>query len=132
MHPEMEPHFAVLDAVQAAYEKAVREAPQHSPGGFCPACAAIVPSQEALRAARRAAMVGAAGASDPLVRWIGSNCWEYLIEALEVLRRLPAPMAELDALASERGWCGAWQEFKDEARQAGVLPDGAPQEAAAP
>jgi hypothetical protein len=68
------------------------------------------------------------GSADPLARWIAENCEDYRYEATHVLRALPASMDELDALARENGWCGAWDDLRRRAEQAGVLPDASPAE----
>lgn len=125
MYPELEAAFAAIDAAQAAYDKARAEAPRCnlalSPSE-CPGCKATQPAQAALDAARKGPWEAAKKSADPLVRWIAKNCEEYRAEALLVLKALPAPMAELDALAKDKGWCDQWDAFKRFAEQDGVLP----------
>jgi hypothetical protein len=60
--------------------------------------------------------------SDPLVKWIAENCGDHRPEATQVLSVLPATADELDELAGDRDWCGVWDQFRDSAEQAGVMP----------
>lgn len=126
MYPELEAAFAAIDAAQAAYDKATADRTLGHDYAVdmedCPRCKALVPTEAALREAQEAAWDAMMGVSDPLVRWIAKNCEEYRAEALLVLKALPVPMAELDALAKDKGWCGQWDAFKRLAEQDGVLP----------
>ncbi len=63
--------------------------------------------------------------TDPLVAWIVQNCdGKYRSEALEIMELLPAPLSVLDEYAANEGWCETWQEFRDAAASAGVIPRG--------
>ena len=64
--------------------------------------------------------------SDPLVRWIAENCKEYQTYALDVLKVLPATVDELDELAQDEDWCNIWDQFRDRAVKAGVIPGAKP------
>lgn len=68
--------------------------------------------------------------SDPLVRWIEENCKEYQGYAIQVLKALPATLEELDALAEGEDWCNIWDQFRDRAVEAGVMPGYTPLSAA--
>ncbi|MCQ8836093.1 hypothetical protein [Streptomyces malaysiensis] len=59
---------------------------------------------------------------DPLVRWIAENCADYPVEARCVLSALPATVAELDDLAGKMDWCHVWNDFRQQALDAGVMP----------
>lgn len=115
MYPEVEQYIAARSAADEVYAAAPRQDwdKPHTPE-TCAVCA-----QEAAYAAAWEALKDS---QEPLVRWIAENCWDYASEALTALKALPAPMSELDALASRNGWCGTWESFKTQARQAGVLP----------
>lgn len=153
MNPEVKTYIEAYDAAEAAFEKAYKEYSaayraalevakdnglRH---GFC--CWECAYRQSSLAqllnnyrhdlyAARNSAKGDAwkalKGAADPLVRWIAENCEDYRYEATHVLRALPASMDELDALAREKGWCGAWDDFRRRAERAGVLPAASPAE----
>ncbi|MDX3321083.1 hypothetical protein PV415_29675 [Streptomyces sp. ME03-5684b] len=63
---------------------------------------------------------------DPLVKWIAENCGEYPAEAECVLTALPATVEVLDDLADKADWCGVWNNFREQAIHAGVLPGATP------
>ncbi|GHC88559.1 hypothetical protein [Streptomyces flavofungini] len=75
----------------------------------------------------RAAWSTLAASSDPLVKWIAENCTRYAREARQVLTALPATIGELDRLADEHDFCGAWEDYRWEAAEAGVIPHRKPQ-----
>lgn len=113
MYPEVEQYLAAVEAAEEAY----RNSPVN---GDC--------GKGTCRICNRMTSKGSAWASlgeseNPLVRWIAENCGAHVSEATEVLRALPAPMSELDALARERRWCDEWDRFKRMAEEAGVLSD---------
>lgn len=152
MYPEVEQYIVAKLAIHddyAAADKAAWDAyyaqdpsrgVHHLADGSCPGCewmnsganqkamaarfAALDAAADTRNAARRAARADLASATaDPLVRWIAQNALRgYPDEAELVLRALPASMGELDALAADEGWCEAWDEYKDLAAEAGVLP----------
>lgn len=62
-------------------------------------------------------------ASDPLVRFIAENCKDYQDEAQRVLKALPATLEELDALAVRENWCSIWDQFRDQAVEAGLFSE---------
>ncbi|MFE7077127.1 hypothetical protein ACFU96_44285 [Streptomyces sp. NPDC057620] len=72
--------------------------------------------------AQEAAWQVLATSGDPLVKWVAENCAGYREQAECVLCALPATIAQLDALAEENGWCRVWDEFKQRAADAGVVP----------
>jgi len=61
---------------------------------------------------------------DPMITWIASNCKEYMTEAAEVLKILPATSAELQKLAKDKSFCTAWDGLVQQAQHAGVYPLG--------
>jgi hypothetical protein len=126
MYPEVEQYRAAMKAAEDKYEEAAEQAPDHDYDmieGDCARCAFMNPSREARAAAMEAAIEQLAQAADPLVRWIAQNCLpDFDYQANKVLALLPASMDELDALASEHGWCEIWDDFKNDAHKAGVLP----------
>jgi hypothetical protein len=67
-----------------------------------------------------------AAADDKLVAWIGANCKGYTDEVTTILYALPATMDELDEIAAREGWCDTWGQLRDQAEDAGVLPDSTP------
>ncbi|MGP4014108.1 hypothetical protein [Streptomyces sp. 4N124] len=71
----------------------------------------------------QAAAWGALKASaDPLVKWIAENCADYREQAQCVLAALPATVDELDDLADTNDWCNVWNDFRQQAIDAGVMP----------
>lgn len=153
MNPEVKTYIEAYDAAEAAFDKAHKEWSAAYRAalevakdnglqlGFCCWDCAYRESAVAqllnrgrrnLFDARDSAQDDAWGAlkgsADPLVRWIAENCEDYRYEATHVLRALPASMDELDALAREKDWCGAWDDFRRRAEQAGVLPAASPAE----
>lgn len=93
----------------------------------CPHCIAVDAHWDEYESERNAAWEALKGSRDPLVAWIAKNCREHSEEAQIVLRALPASMDELDALAFEKGWCGAWRGYVVRARAADVLPQAQPE-----
>ncbi|MGW6275708.1 hypothetical protein [Streptomyces sp. NPDC055060] len=63
---------------------------------------------------------------DPLVKWIAENSVAYREQARCVLVALPATIDELDDLADGNDWCGVWDEFRQQAIAAGVVPGSTP------
>ncbi len=125
MLPELEEAFAAIDAAQAEIEKVRSETPECDydlRAEECPRCTALAKPKEALRAGVEPAWRELQGSQDPLVLWIAEHCERYVDEALMVVRLLPAPMTELDALALREGWCETWDALKRKAGRAGVLP----------
>lgn len=125
MYPEVEQYLAAVEAADMAYETARAGTPRHIVSATeedCPACRVIEPAREARQASTEAAWQALRGSSDPLVRWIADNCGDYRYAAATILRALPAPMADLDAIAAVEGWCGQWDLFRAVAKKAGVLP----------
>jgi hypothetical protein len=150
MYPEVQQYLDAVKAADAAHHlcavqcdaaysaafRAAREGGWTKPAGACcqdcawretPLALAIQKVREdsyKTREAARATAWDALRASEvPLVRWIAENCGEYAYEANKVLAALPAPLEELDALASEHNWCGAWDAFRRQALAAGVVDD---------
>ncbi|MDG4857097.1 hypothetical protein P8605_02805 [Streptomyces sp. T-3] len=64
--------------------------------------------------------------SDPLVKWIAENCADHCEEARCVLGILPATVDEIDDLAEREGWCRVWEDYRQRALDAGVLPGTTP------
>lgn len=126
MYPELEPHFAAIDAARAAYSAACREARgRHDPAGGpdeCPGCRITDSAWAAFIDARTDAFAALKDCADPLVRWIADNCADEVGAALAAVRILPAPMSALDALAREQRWCEEYDDLRAKARKAGVLP----------
>jgi hypothetical protein len=147
MIPEVKTYIDAYEAAQTAYDKAYEESTAAygaavevaknnglQLGYCCWVCAyeqtplgkLLREHNEELYAARERAQNAAwarlKGSADPLVRWIAEKCEDYRYEATRVLRALPASMDELDALARENDWCGAWDAFRRQAEHAGVLP----------
>jgi hypothetical protein len=60
---------------------------------------------------------------DPLVSWIVKECRGYKFQAFEILRTLPASLAELDKCALEMEWHEEWTEFRNRALEAGVITE---------
>lgn len=59
---------------------------------------------------------------DKLVKYVAEH-WldEYHEQAILILEALPAPLAELDKIAKDHGWCGTWGDAVDGAAQAGAI-----------
>lgn len=153
MYPEVEQYLDALRAAEKTEQKARAEARaaqeaahkaakangwQRPAGSCCTECAynetplgklleghftAIYRTSDT---AENAAWDALRASEVPLVRWIAENCREYRWEAGRVLAELPAPIEELDALATAAGWCGVWGRFRRYALAAGVVAD-APQ-----
>lgn len=150
MYPEVQQYLDAVKAADAAHHlcavqcyaadsaafRAAREGGWTEPAGACrrdcawpetPLARAIRKVRKdsyATRDAARATAWDALRASEvPLVRWIAEECEEYAWEARQVLAALPASLEELDALASEERWCGAWDGFRRQALAAGVVAD---------
>lgn len=68
--------------------------------------------------------------TDPLVRFIVAECKEYQNRAVQVLEILPATVEQLDELAEGQDWCLIWNQFRDKAIDAGVMPGVKPLSAA--
>lgn len=112
MYPEVKKFKAALEAANNERRKApISWAHDPKTCGECIFEAALSAALHALRAS-----------SDPLVAWIAANCVNYVDEAAQVLIALPASMDDLDTMARDMGWCGVWQQFREEAEEAGVLP----------
>lgn len=135
MYDEVKTYVAAMKAATERYESTnatLLGGAEHTSSPFaagCPACKAVAETADertVADTARRSAEEGAWDAleasSDPLVRWIGKNCVGYAAAAQTVLEALPASMAELDAIAEQRGWCEEYAEFRERAAHAGVLP----------
>lgn len=61
---------------------------------------------------------------DPLVKYIADHVVEdYTVEAITVLRALPATYDELQGLAADNGWCGTWDDLLAGAVRAGVVAE---------
>lgn len=60
--------------------------------------------------------------SDPLVAWIAENCQEYYSYAIQILKVLPADLAAINQVASDKDWCDTWEQFLERATEAGVVP----------
>lgn len=59
---------------------------------------------------------------DPLVMWMVKHVFPYHREYGEViLQTYPAPLAELDQIADNNGWCNVWDSYRSRALAAGVL-----------
>ncbi|MFJ8158538.1 hypothetical protein [Streptomyces sp. NPDC094468] len=84
----------------------------------------------AVEESRAAAWQDLKSSSDPLVKWIAEHCESFPDQANAVLTALPATVEELDALAKREGWCEVWDNFRDQAREAGVMPGVEPPSAA--
>lgn len=150
MYPEVQQYLDAVKAADAAHGliaaqcvaadsaawKAAREGGWTPPAGACcqdcawlktPLARAIDKIRKDSHGTRSAAWAtawDALRASEvPLVRWIAEECEEYAWEARQVLAALPASLEELDALASEHAWCGAWDAFRRQALAAGVVAD---------
>lgn len=150
MYPEVQQYLDAVKAADAAHRlcavqcdaadsaafRAAREGGWTAPAGACCACCAWqeTPLARAIQKVRedsykthdaaRATAWDALRASEvPLVRWIAEECGEFRYEADKVLAALPAPLEELDALASERNWCDVWDDFRRQALAAGVVAD---------
>lgn len=112
MYPEVEQYIAAVAAADETYNK--------SPGGgkcsegTCQVCVR--------NDAQAAAWESFRASQDSLVRWIAENCEDYRSDAQLILEVLPASMAELNQIAATNEWCGVWEAFVSEAREAGVLP----------
>lgn len=124
MYDEVTAFGAAMDAADRLLAEARNAARgQHSLGfAECPGCVLEEPAYAALGRDRPAAWDALEASSDPLVRWIARYYRDYLHEARMVLEALPASMAELDQIASDRGWCGDWARARRSAETAGVLP----------
>jgi hypothetical protein len=150
MYPEVQQYLDAVKAADAAHDliadqcdaadsaafRAAGASGRPKPAGACrSSCAwSATPLARAIRKVRedsyktreaaRATAWDALRASEvPLVRWIAEECGEFCYEADEVLAALPAPLEELDALASERNWCDVWDAFRRQALAAGVVAD---------
>jgi hypothetical protein len=125
---DMTDRLAAYDAAQRsareAYEVARRRAWEAYEVARRPAWEAYEvarrPAWEAYEAAERSAR-GALACGDPLVDWIIDNTSGYRGEPLQVLRALPATLAELDALADDAGWCEEWDALRAAAIRDGVI-----------
>ncbi|MFJ4791007.1 hypothetical protein [Streptomyces sp. NPDC088794] len=60
--------------------------------------------------------------SDPFVKWIADHCGSYRSEARVVLTALPSTVEDLDRLAEAEGWCEVWDDLREQAVDAGVMP----------
>lgn len=134
MYEEVKAYLAAVEAAGREYASTLdalgpRAGHISGPRGDCPACA----NQDPNIAARRAAVVAfqlaqktawdaLKASQDPLVRWIAENCGEFAGSAVLILEALPAPMEALDAIADMEEWCGEWNDFRQQAADAGVLP----------
>lgn len=134
MLPEIQAYFDTTKAAHEAYDKDVNKANAANSDG----------SNYVLRDARvrsAAATRGLAlleawellkGSDDPLVAFIGKECGGHVQYAEKILPVLPAPLAELQKIATEADWCSDWDNFVRKARLAGVLePLTIPEELAA-
>lgn len=59
--------------------------------------------------------------SDKLVRFIGTNCWDYHNSASKVLRELPTSFERLQSIAAEEDWCETFDHFVEQAIAEGVI-----------
>lgn len=128
MLPEVAAYFATMDAATAARDSALGIT---APYGCCPSCDSEdtgkpyterAAAWNVWRTAEDKANTALRGAEDPLVRWIAENVKDYTSQRDQVLRALPATLAELDALAEEQGWCSIWRNLRDRAVDASVVP----------
>lgn len=132
MWPEVRKYVESVDAAQAARGAAVAAAEEKYPGrsgyGEDARRQALAFNKEvdAAQAACQDALGGAWGglkaSGDPLVKWIAENCDGYQEQARQVLTALPATLGELDDLAVEKDWCTVWDDFRQQAIEAGVMP----------
>lgn len=137
MYEEVKTYVAAIKAAQTTYVAAMdalRVDAEHTNGrsSDCPACAASDARAEGRRAAgaaseaaRGIAWQALKDSTDPLVHWIAENCESYPSSAQVILEALPAPMAVLDGIARQLGWCGDWDDLRASAARAGVLPQDA-------
>jgi hypothetical protein len=101
----------------AAYDAAQRSAREaYDAVGHSDRLAAYDAARRSAREAWEALACG-----DPLVNWIINNASGYRDESLQVLRALPATLAEMDTLADAAGWCGAWDTLRAAAIRDGVI-----------
>ncbi|MFC8350830.1 hypothetical protein [Streptomyces sp. NPDC057280] len=132
MWPEVRKYVESVDAAQAACSAAVAAAEEKYPGRFGydeeARRQALAFNQEADAAqtayqdALEGAWDGLKASGDPLVKWIAENCDDYREQARQVLTALPATVGELDDLADEKDWCTVWDDFRQRAIEAGVMP----------
>lgn len=63
------------------------------------------------------------GSDNELIKWMAGHpdILRYRSEAEAILRRIPAPIADLDRIARQDSWCGVYRNFRDEAIKAGVI-----------
>lgn len=132
--PEVKAYIEAVEAASAAFEKALSEARSKYPKYRAydrtdetrEHRQAFADVEDAAYDAHRAAYSTAWDAleqsSDPLVKWIAENCRSYDREALMILKALPATADELEEIADREEWCGAWNSFRDQAIEAGVMP----------
>ncbi|MFI9835207.1 hypothetical protein ACIHIX_46975 [Streptomyces sp. NPDC051913] len=121
-----------MDAARAARDAAVEAAEEKYPGrlGYGEDAlrqalafnAEADSAQAACDEARQAAWDALKASGDPLVKWIAENCDGHQEQARHVLTALPATVGELDDLADEKDWCTVWDDFRQRAIEAGVIP----------
>jgi hypothetical protein len=75
--------------------------------------------REVLRAARKKLR---AKTKDPIVKWMMDNIHDHWSYVEEVLPELPATREELEDLASRKDWCTEFDDFLDQATEAGIVP----------
>lgn len=129
MYDEVKAYRAAIAAAEERHDAGLALLPpmeRHAGGVDCANCEGAHVLSKTLREAGKDAWDALTASTNPLVRWIAENCWDYHWDALEILEALPATMAELDAIALQQGWCDTWDCFRADARAAGVLPVTAP------
>lgn len=132
MLPEVRKYTESVDAARTARDAAIEAAEEKYPGrlGYgedarrqdlafdTETGSAEVACEDALEAAWDALKAS----RDPLVKWIAENCDGHQEQARYVLTALPATVGELDDLADEKDWCTVWDDFRQRAIEAGVMP----------
>lgn len=135
MYEDVKTYLAAIEAAQVEYDATTATLGtdvMHTDSGDCPACQALALTVDerrlaslTLREADRAAWNALLASSHPLVAWIAKNCLDRKYHAGIILKALPASMDDLNGIAEREGWCYEWNELRDRADAAGVLPQDA-------
>ncbi|WP_086804152.1 hypothetical protein [Streptomyces caniscabiei] len=130
--PEVRQYIESVEAAKTAHDAALDAADKkyperygHSEDGAQQTSAhseEIRKAYATLADAQTAAWDALKTSGDPLVRWIAENCQEYRGQAECILIILPATVDELDELADTKGWCEVWDNLRQQAMDAGVVP----------